>query len=287
MKYASGTERKLSKKQEDDQLLGVYLERLEENAAEKGETGLAISLSKPFQRLLKYPLMFQNLLFHTDPSAFEYESTLQMVAEAETIVQSIEDEKILKEERDRTRDILGRVDGLDRVKQLAVPKPSRVLMEERMIPQTGPSGSGTPPSGANRGKVKGKTTFKRLSDVLLSGSNGIGSKRDLWLVVFNDVVLRCQRTATTTFPIGSVSYGGTLSPASQASNSKFATTDRRNSRAKPRNLYKFLKVSFRIHATLCTFVDGPHRLRHGTLTTSSSYMKVLLQLSVLLYFRST
>ena len=28
-----------------------------------GESGLAICLSKPFQRLLKYPLLFQNLLY--------------------------------------------------------------------------------------------------------------------------------------------------------------------------------------------------------------------------------
>ena len=47
------------------------LQKLEEIAMEKGETGLAITLSKPFQRLLKYPLLFQNLLFHTDPSTFE------------------------------------------------------------------------------------------------------------------------------------------------------------------------------------------------------------------------
>ena len=80
-----------------------YLQRLEQTAADKGETGLAITLSKPFQRLLKYPLLFQNLLFHTDPSTFEYESTLQMVAEVETIVRSIEDEKIQKEERDKTQ----------------------------------------------------------------------------------------------------------------------------------------------------------------------------------------
>src|ERR1700753_3982464 len=90
--------------------IATHLQRLEEIAAEKAETGLAISLSKPFQRLLKYPLLFQNLLFHTDPSTFEYESTLQMVAEVETIVRSIEDEKIQKEERDKTRDVLGRID---------------------------------------------------------------------------------------------------------------------------------------------------------------------------------
>lgn len=255
VKYANTAGRKSSKKQEGDQLLkvGTYLQRLEENAAEKGETGLAISLSKPFQRLLKYPLMFQNLLFHTDPSTFEYESTLQMVAEVETIVRSIEDEKILKEERDKTRDVLGRIDGLDKVKQLAVPKPSRVLVEERMIIQTGPSGSGSPPPGApgaNGGKVKGKPSFKRLSDVLQPGSGGIGGKKDLWLVVFNDVVLRCQRTGTTSLPIGGAPYGRTNSMPEMQGKSKFATTGRRNTQARPRNLYKYLRVRRRTRKRL-------------------------------------
>lgn len=94
----------------------LNLQRLEEIASDKGETGLAISLSKPFQRLLKYPLMFQNLLFHTDPSTFEYEATLEMVGEVERIVRSIEDEKIQKEERDQTRDVFARIDGLEKVK---------------------------------------------------------------------------------------------------------------------------------------------------------------------------
>jgi len=288
MKYASNAGRKSSKKQDGDQLLkiGNYFHRLEENAAEKGETGLAISLSKPFQRLLKYPLMFQNLLFHTDPSTFEYESTLQMVAEVETIVRSIEDEKILKEERDKTRDVLGRIDGLDRVKQLAVPKPSRVLMEERMVIQIGPSGSGTPPPGANGGRVKGKPSLKRFSDLLLSGSNGIGNKRDLWLVVFNDVVLRCQRTGVTSLPIGGASYGRTNSMPEMQGKAKFATTGRRNSHAKPRNLYKFLKVCFPVYVVLGTSVDGLHRSRRGTLAALFSRVRVSLRwMSTLVYFR--
>src|SRR5882762_5617118 len=91
---------KRPKKQDNDEWIKVcsFIQRLEADASEKGETGLAISLSKPFQRLLKYPLLFQNLLFHTDPSTYEYESTLQMVAEVENIVRSIEDEKIQKKE---------------------------------------------------------------------------------------------------------------------------------------------------------------------------------------------
>lgn len=290
VKYATSAGRKPSKKQEGDQLLkiGTYLQRLEENAAEKGETGLAISLSKPFQRLLKYPLMFQNLLFHTDPSTFEYESTLQMVAEVETIVRSIEDEKIQKEERDKTRDVLGRIDGLDKIKQLAVPKPSRVLVEERMVLQTGPSGSGTPPPTANGGRVKGKPSFKRLSDVLQPGSGGIGGKKDLWLVVFNDVVLRCQRTGTTSLPIGGASYGRTNSMPEMQGKAKFATTGRRNSQAKPRNLYKFLKVCFFVHVAPSALVDKSRRSRPGTLATLSSHVKVSFQwMSTLFSYQPT
>jgi hypothetical protein len=56
-----------------------------------------------------------------------------MIAEVENIVRSIEDEKIEEEERAKTRDILARIEGLDKVKQLAAPNPSRVLMEERTL----------------------------------------------------------------------------------------------------------------------------------------------------------
>lgn len=209
--------RKPSKKQEGDELfkVGAYLQRLEENAAEKGETGLAISLSKPFQRLLVYPVMFQNLLSHTDPSTSEYQRTLQMVAEVEEIVQRIEDEKIEKEERDNTRDVFGRIGGLEKVKQLVVPN-SRVLVEERMVdPSPGPSGS---------------------------GNGGIGGKKDLWIVEFSDVALICQRTGITSSPIRGGPFERANSTPEVQGRSKFVTTGRRNSQAKPRNLYKFIKV---------------------------------------------
>ncbi|KAF7305117.1 DH domain-containing protein [Mycena kentingensis (nom. inval.)] len=222
-----------------------FVQKLEENASEKGETGLAITLSKPFQRLLKYPLLFQNLLFHTDPSTFEYESTLQMVAEVETIVRSIEDEKIQKEERDKTRDVFARIEGLDKVRQLALPKPSRVLIEERQcVPGASglsPPKSSSPPPVLGNKNVRGKSSFKRLSDVLHSG-NSIGGKKDLWFVVFNDVVLQCQRTGTTSLPLVSSTFSRTNSLPELQGRSKYATTGRRNSHTKPRNLYKFLKI---------------------------------------------
>lgn len=215
------------------------LQKLEESASEKGETGLAITLSKPFQRLLKYPLLFQNLLFHTDPSTFEYESTLQMVAEVETIVRSIEDEKIQKEERDKTRDVFARIEGLDKVRQLALPKPSRVLVEERQCPTSNvPSNlkSSSPPPAITSKGVRGKSSFKRLSDVLGSG------KKDMWFVVFNDVVLQCQRTGTTSLPLVAATNSRTNSMPELQGKSKYATTGRRNSHTRPRNLYKFIKI---------------------------------------------
>jgi len=181
MKHVASAGRKPSKDQEKDQLLkfGTYLRRLEKNATENGETGLAISLSNPFQQLLKYPLTFRNLLFHTDPSTLEYENMLQMVSEVETIIRSIEDMKIQKEERDKTRDALGRIDGLDKLKQFGMPKPSRVLLEERMVVQTEPSGSGMPAPGANGRRVKGLPSFGRLGDILQPGSSGTGGEKDL------------------------------------------------------------------------------------------------------------
>lgn len=255
---AAANHSKRSSKKDGDQTLklGMYLQKLEHNASDKGETGLAISLSKPFQRLLKYPLLFQNLLFHTDPSTFEYESTLQMVAEVETIVRSIEDEKIQKEERDKTRDVFGRIDGLDKVKQLALPKPSRVLIEERMVVHTDAAAKlpSSPPPASSSGKSKGKNSFKRLSDVLQPGSNGMGGKRDLWLVVFNDVVLRCQRTGTTSLPIGSSSNGRANSLPELQGKAKYATTGRRNSHMKPRNMYKFIKAS----RAFCIILHGSY-----------------------------
>jgi hypothetical protein len=93
--------------------LAQTLLSLEELASQKGESGLIISLSKPFQRLLKYPLLFQNLLFNTDPSLKEYEATLKMVDEVEEIVRMIEDEKADWEEREGTRDVWARIEGIE------------------------------------------------------------------------------------------------------------------------------------------------------------------------------
>ena len=96
--------------------------------------------------------------------------------------------------RDKTRDAFARMEYMDTVKQLAVPKSSRLLVEERPIvppdsfTQTGRQKPA--PLSAHNENVKYKTSFRRLSDVLHPGQNSIGRNKGPWLVVFNDVVLR-------------------------------------------------------------------------------------------------
>ena len=233
----------------------TFLRKLEDDARDRGETGLAISLSKPFQRLLKYPLLFQNLLFHTDPSTFEYDTTLRMAAEVENIIRSIEDEGIQKEERDKTRDILARIEGLDEVKELAVPKPSHVLVEERILELSDPSKPSPPPVGTTKA-LRGETYSECLSDLLQTGEGGVEGKNDMWLVMFNDVILRCQRTSTTSLPLGSAhSSKGNSQPELQGK-SDYAITGHRISTARPRNLYKFIEASFRPFSRCESNFDG-------------------------------
>ena len=160
-----------------------------------------------------------------------------MAAEIENILRSIEDEKIQKEERDKTRDVLARIDGMDKVKHLATPKLSRVLVEERKLELSDAAGTTE--------AVRGKTSFKRLSDVLRDSGGSIGGKKDMWLVVFNDVVLRCQRTGTTSLPLGSARVLTANSQRELQDKSKYAITGRRNTMMHPRNLYKFIKASSR------------------------------------------
>ncbi|KAJ4488088.1 hypothetical protein J3R30DRAFT_892454 [Lentinula aciculospora] len=256
------------------------LRTLDTLSSYSGQTSLSISLSKPFQRLLKYPLLFQNLLYHTDPSTTEYESTLQLVAEIEVMVRGIEDEKVEWEDREKTRDVLGRIEwgdgnnnsntsnnrstnGKGKVKDkgwVGRPKMGRVLIDEKVytIPATSTTSTTTTPPVNPIQPKKSKSSFRRLSDALTpttttttTSSSHLGnkkpfSKKDLWLVVFNDVVLLCQRTGVTTMPIwrggmGMEGNGGGKDLGGKGGKEVLGP-GRKQLRVKPRNLYKFLKV---------------------------------------------
>lgn len=118
-----------------------------------------------------------------------------------------------------------------------------------------PPSSDHPPSSAGKaikaspataGSVRQKSSFRRLSDVLQPNTPAMGGKKDLWLVVFNDVVLRCQRTGVTTLPLASSPGVGGRSHSLPELQGKTkppnVAPQRRNLHTKPRNLYKFIKV---------------------------------------------
>jgi hypothetical protein len=172
--YTSQPNKRASRRLEETDLgkLGKLLFSLEELAADRGESGLQISLSKPFQRLLKYPLLFQNLLFNTDPSLREYEATLAMVDEVEEIVRTIEDEKASSEEREKTRDVWARIDGIEREKALMAPKANRLLISESQMAM-----SDKDVKALREASAKQKKSLRRLSDILKGGEAA-----DLWIV---------------------------------------------------------------------------------------------------------
>jgi hypothetical protein len=96
-----------------------------------------------------------------------------------------------------------------------------------------------------------KKTTRRLSDI--AGLRGaipshasdkktkkpsIGSKRDVWLVSFTDVVIRCQRVAVTKLPMQT-----SAGPSANTRLNSIDTTRRAVFLShKERNLYKFLKI---------------------------------------------
>lgn len=236
--------------------LASIIKQLEENAAVQGECGLAICLSKPFQRLLKYPLLFQNLLYHTDASTHEYEGAQAMAISIDEIVKSIEDGKVSEEERNKARDAWSRIDGINE-KALMVPQSDRFLMSEEPVWQpiagkekrtlsdvAGGERTASPISPvAPNGKkekstidrlriLKGQKSLRRLSDMVATDGKqpSMGSKRDIWLVVFSDVILRCQRVGVTRM---STSY---------PSIPKDKQKSRRMLPVQERNLYKFIKI---------------------------------------------
>lgn len=64
---------------------------------------------------------------NTDPSMKEYEATLSMVDDIENIVLTIEDEKTSAEEKERTRDVFARIDGLENEKVSYINTPSSTI----------------------------------------------------------------------------------------------------------------------------------------------------------------
>ncbi len=203
------------------------------------------------------------------------------------------------EERDKTRDVFARIDGItDR--QVLRPRSDRVLIEEKALydeqarrtlsesapkdgngdtyvsdSEGGESGTeGTGEAGSRgggrrnssnqaglRAALRNKRSYRRLSDFLSSeapsgGSTkapAMGTKKDLWIVRFSDVEIKCQRIGVTALPMVSTAALRDIDGLDQDETSDFSARSKdsrerlkalRNTtlRAKTRNLYKFVSV---------------------------------------------
>ena len=76
-----------------------------------------------------------------------------------------------------------------------------------------------------------------LSDVLHPGQNSIGGKKDLCLVVFNDVVPRYQRKGITSLLLASSTDSRMNSIPKLQAKVKYATIGNKGMHTNPRNLY--------------------------------------------------
>lgn len=88
------------------------------------------------------------------------------------------------------------------------------------------------------------------------------------MVVFNDVVLRCQRTGTTSLPLVSSTNSRTNSLPDMQGKSKYATASGRHTR--PRNLYKFIKVRVRACFAYFYLAASLPQLKRNSLVTQIS-----------------
>ncbi|GAA6062608.1 hypothetical protein JCM10212_002202, partial [Sporobolomyces blumeae] len=219
-----------------DPRLTVALQQLEQRAAETGESNLSICLSKPLMRLSKLPLLMQALLFHTDPTTHEWEKTRAMALEVDALVRSIEDEKIEEDQRERTRDVLARIDGIN-VRALMTPRNPRILISESLAPiapSTLPSSSNGKSRGNRRtsaaGGGGGTTGGGTLMSFGRNKSKGAGIGQD-WLIRFTDVVVRAVKVGETSIP-------GSFSREKEKQGKQGKT----RKEGSARNTYRFVRV---------------------------------------------
>lgn len=191
----------------------------------------------------------------------------QLASEIDGIVRSIESEKASEEDNAKTRDIWARIEGIND-RALLSPRADRLLVSEAAMWSLSTTGDSAVAAGrrtfsdASRrvddNQIHSATSSKnkavrRLSDMTGIGGGhhqndgsekkkkqpSIGSKRDVWLVTFTDVVIRCQRVGVTNLPMqSSLSGGPGYSPISNKENHRRTVL----LSARERNLYKFQKV---------------------------------------------
>ncbi|CAG8545852.1 8506_t:CDS:2 [Ambispora gerdemannii] len=141
---------------------------------------LTTYLLKPFQRLLKYPLLIQNLLKYTDKDlGNDYENTVTLKTKLDDVLQDVEEQKRTHENKERLRGLESRIHGLAGFR-LAVD--NRQLLREE-------------PAFQYLTLVKKPSVRKSLT-VLTSPSANLRrhSVRNLYALECNDIVLLAEKT---------------------------------------------------------------------------------------------
>nr|CAG8497529.1 13647_t:CDS:2 [Entrophospora candida]CAG8500937.1 2273_t:CDS:2 [Entrophospora candida] len=144
---------------------------------------LSTYLLKPFQRLLKYPLLITNLLKCTDKDGCDYENTVSLKTKLDNVLQDVEGQKQSQDNIDRLRELETRIQGLGHF---------RLAVNHRQLVGENPAcqNINKPPSSSIR-----KTSLTVASAPELQSKRH--SIRNLYTLECNDIVLLAERTGLT------------------------------------------------------------------------------------------
>ncbi|CAG8442424.1 4772_t:CDS:2 [Acaulospora morrowiae] len=146
---------------------------------------LSTYLLKPFQRLLKYPLLISNLLKYTDKEGFDYENTVSLKTKLDDVLNDVDEQKRTYDNMERLRELETRIHGLGHFR-LAVN--NRQLLRES-------------PACQNSLSLKKQPSLRKsltvMSDPSQTSSNRRHSVRNLYTLECNDIVLLAERTGMT------------------------------------------------------------------------------------------
>ncbi|CAG8610172.1 14336_t:CDS:2 [Acaulospora colombiana] len=145
---------------------------------------LSTYLLKPFQRLLKYPLLISNLLKCTDKEGFDYENTVSLKTKLDNVLNDVEEQKRAHDNMERLRELENRIHGLGHFR-LAVN--NRQLLRES-------------PACQNSLSLKKQPSLRKSLTVMSDPSqhsNRRHSVRNLYTLECNDIVLLAERTGVT------------------------------------------------------------------------------------------
>jgi len=144
---------------------------------------LTTYLLKPFQRLLKYPLLITNLLKGTDKEGFDYDNTVSLKKKLDEVLTDVEEQKREHDNMERLRELETRIKGLGEYR-LAVNH--RQLLRES-------------PACQNLFPLKKQPSLRRSLTVMSTPASNSKrhSVRNLYTLECNDIVLLAERTGVT------------------------------------------------------------------------------------------